>query len=98
MQPITIFVIAGPATGTSCTLEKDKFTLGRVKTGNVLALKDSAVSSKHLQLSWQEGHWYASDMDSSNGTKLNGVTCAEGERPCMLPGYCSSAAAIEAVS
>jgi pSer/pThr/pTyr-binding forkhead associated (FHA) protein len=29
------------------------------------------VSSKHLELSWSGGSWFALDVGSSNGTKLN---------------------------
>jgi hypothetical protein len=29
------------------------------------------VSSKHLEFTWSNGDWFALDMGSSNGTRLN---------------------------
>ncbi|KAF8068393.1 Wdr35 [Scenedesmus sp. PABB004] len=71
MPPLTLTVLAGPAAGAVLSKDVSKLSLGRVKTGNALALKDDMVSSRHVQLEWREDAWYALDLESSNGTKLN---------------------------
>ena len=51
--------------------------LGRKDRGNrwpSVAIKDDAVSQKHAELRWNETHWEAIDVGSSNGTTLNGCT------------------------
>ncbi len=37
-----------------------------------IVLDDAFVSSEHAQLSWSDGRWWITDLDSTNGTILNG--------------------------
>jgi pSer/pThr/pTyr-binding forkhead associated (FHA) protein len=37
-----------------------------------IALNDTFLSSKHAQLALQDGEWVLSDLQSTNGTFLNG--------------------------
>jgi pSer/pThr/pTyr-binding forkhead associated (FHA) protein len=37
-----------------------------------IVLDDAFVSSEHAQLSWTDGRWWVTDLDSTNGTLLNG--------------------------
>lgn len=48
--------------------------VGRVVRGNTFAIKDPGVSQKHLCLQFDAGtsRWTATDLDTSNGTFLNG--------------------------
>lgn len=72
MPPITVTVLAGPAAGATCTKDaKQKICLGRIKTGNLIPLKDNQVSGKHVEISWDNGCWFALDLDSTNGTRIN---------------------------
>lgn len=47
-------------------------TLGRAPT-NIVVLPDSAASSEHARLTLRRGQWWLEDLDSRNGTRLNGV-------------------------
>lgn len=35
------------------------------------AVSAGSVSSKHLEITWSDGDWFALDLGSSNGTRLN---------------------------
>lgn len=47
-----------------------------------IVLDDAFVSSEHAQLAWSDGRWWITDLDSTNGTLLNGkdVTVPTGLR------------------
>jgi pSer/pThr/pTyr-binding forkhead associated (FHA) protein len=47
-----------------------------------IVLDDAFVSSEHAQLSWSDGRWWITDLDSTNGTIVNGrdVTIPTGLR------------------
>lgn len=38
---------------------------------DVRVLSAASVSSKHLEFTWSDGDWFALDLGSSNGTRLN---------------------------
>jgi hypothetical protein len=47
-------------------------TLGRASDNHVVLL-DTYVSSYHARLDLRDGEWWLADLDSRNGTLLNGV-------------------------
>jgi pSer/pThr/pTyr-binding forkhead associated (FHA) protein len=51
-------------------------TLGRAPD-NYIVLPDTYVSSYHARLDLRDGEWWLTDMDSRNGTLLNGVPIAK---------------------
>ncbi len=58
--------------GDPIPLLKDKLLVGRrPECDIVLGFKN--VSSHHSELELIDGHWLVSDLDSRNGTKINGV-------------------------
>ncbi|KAF0933180.1 hypothetical protein E2562_016129 [Oryza meyeriana var. granulata] len=73
---LDIDVISGPSHGVSCSRQSTSptvpITLGRVPPSD-LVLKDSEVSGKHAQISWNAKtlKWEIVDMGSLNGTFLN---------------------------
>jgi len=46
------------------------------------AVSAGSVSSKHLEITWSDGDWFALDLGSSNGTRLN-----ESQVPMMAGEY-----------
>ncbi|XP_020256242.1 uncharacterized protein LOC109833106 [Asparagus officinalis] len=72
---IHLNVDSGPKQGE--TLDRKPGTLiriGRVVKGNTLAIKESSISQKHLTIEFdaQICRWVVRDLDTSNGTFVNG--------------------------
>ena len=40
-----------------------------------IVLEFSNVSSRHCQLELIDDYWFVEDLDSTNGTKVNGMRC-----------------------
>lgn len=61
-------------TGTGETLRRaftqNQVTLGRDPACEI-CLNDDAVSARHARLSFHHGQWWAEDLGSTNGTRLN---------------------------
>jgi len=53
-------------------LEKDQIIIGRAKENDIV-IDNIAVSRKHAQITRKEGLYYIRDLNSSNGTFLNGA-------------------------
>jgi hypothetical protein len=47
-------------------------TLGRSPT-NLIVVPDSFASSEHARITSRRGQWWLADLDSRNGTTLNGL-------------------------
>jgi FHA domain-containing protein len=69
----------GIAPGTAFNLEPIT-SIGRRLT-NTIVLEDNFISGEHTLLTWRDGHWWAEDYRSTNGTLLNG---AELTRPTAM--------------
>jgi hypothetical protein len=48
-----------------------------------IVIDSSFISSEHVQISWEQGHWWVTDLRSTNGTMVNGsrINVATGIRP-----------------
>lgn len=68
--------------GDPIPLLKDKLQIGRRASCDI-ALRFPNVSSHHCELELIDGHWLVTDLDSRNGTKINGVRV---KRKWALPG------------
>jgi len=68
-----LLVLTGPSTGQTIYLEtKDQWSLGR-GTGCDIVLQENAVSRQHCNVVFDpKGQWVIKDLDSSNGTWING--------------------------
>lgn len=65
-----LVVIEGPQKGEDFRLREGKNTLGKAVDCEV-ALQDQAVSGKHASISYKEGKFFLTDLDSTNGTFHN---------------------------
>jgi transcriptional regulator with GAF, ATPase, and Fis domain len=72
-----LLVIAGPLKDTTIPLPEGESTLGR-DTTNAVAVPDASVSRKHCLLRKDEdGRFQIKDLDSRNGTLVNGRAVRE---------------------
>jgi Nif-specific regulatory protein len=58
---------------SACDLDTDRpVTLGRSHE-NLIVLHDEHASRLHARISWEEGRWLLRDLNTRNGTRVNGV-------------------------
>lgn len=65
-----LVVIQGPQKGEDFRLREGKNTLGKSPDCEV-CLQDQTVSGKHASISYKEGKFFLTDLDSTNGTCVN---------------------------
>lgn len=58
--------------GDDIPLRKSELIVGR-SDKNDIVLRFSDVSGKHCRLVLSQGYWYALDLGSTNGTRVNGL-------------------------
>ncbi len=58
--------------GEDVPLKKSTILIGRRETCDIV-LRFPNVSGQHCRLTLESGYWFATDLNSSNGTKLNGT-------------------------
>ena len=57
--------------GEDIPLKKSRILVGRRETCDIV-LRFPNVSGQHCRLSLEQGYWFIKDLDSRNGTKVNG--------------------------
>lgn len=83
MSVLLLAVIQGPDKGRTFQLPADEPQLiGR--SSEALPLSDNTVSRRHAELTPDHGSWYVRDLNSQNGTHVNGVEIRE--RTKLRPG------------
>ncbi len=73
----SITIISGPRTGESHVLKPRGCVIGRSDLCDVRLPDDLAVSSHHARIEPADGGWIIRDLDSANGTEVNGVAVRE---------------------
>ncbi|MBM4067790.1 MAG: FHA domain-containing protein [Planctomycetes bacterium] len=71
----TLVTLQGPDAGRSFPLDKDRIIMGR-QYDSTVCLNGRAVSRHHAQLLLRDGRYFLEDLESSNGTYLNGKRLA----------------------
>src|ERR1700691_461203 len=71
-----LLVLSGPLRDSTVPLSERETTIGR-DGSNGIAVTDPSVSRKHCLLSFQEGRFRVRDLDSRNGTLVNGTAIEE---------------------
>jgi transcriptional regulator with GAF, ATPase, and Fis domain len=67
-----VVVISGPSKGTIVRVSGNQLSVGRDPANN-LCLPDRAVSRKHFAISETDAGFHLVDLDSHNGTFVNGI-------------------------
>ena len=67
-----LVVVAGPLQGSVHYLEAEEVTIGR-DDANTLPISDSSASRRHSVLTRASGSYEISDLESTNGTFVNGL-------------------------
>ena len=75
MKP-RLLVLSGPLKDSTIPLAEGEITIGR-EASNGLAVIDPSVSRKHCAVRGQEGRFQVRDLDSRNGTLVNGNVIEE---------------------
>ena len=68
--------------GNPIPLTKPKLLIGRRSFCDI-SLRFANVSSRHCELEFTDGFWFARDLDSTNGTTIDGKLC---KHDCIRPG------------
>lgn len=66
-----LLITSGVASGTEIPLDEDVLTIGR-SPDSTLVIVDEYTSTHHAQLTRNGQTWQLTDLDSTNGTKLDG--------------------------
>ena len=66
-----LIVKQGPNLGATLAVETDAVSIGRDETNDV-CLPHETISRHHARLIYEDGSWTVSDLNSSNGTQVNG--------------------------
>ncbi|MBT1035829.1 FHA domain-containing protein [Canibacter sp. lx-45] len=66
-----LMITSGAANGTEIILDEDILTIGR-SPDSTLSIVDEYTSTHHAKLERQADGWVLTDLDSTNGTRVNG--------------------------
>jgi FHA domain len=67
----SVVIVQGYAAGMEYPLAKESTVIGRDKSADIV-LKDALVSREHVVIVYSEGTFILKDLESTNGTVLNG--------------------------
>lgn len=72
-KPLAFLVfVSGVQAGTPLMLHGEVTRIGRDGDANEYAIDDDAVSSRHLSIRFRDSQFVLTDLDTANGTKVNG--------------------------
>lgn len=68
---LSLVITAGPKSGEHIVLDEESVTIGRAADSRLM-IRDDYTSSRHARLDLRNGTWMLTDLDSTNGTLLDG--------------------------
>ena len=68
----SLIVVAGHGTGEEHVVERPHWLVGRGPDVDA-GFDDPEMSQRHLRIEFARGRFHAVDLDSTNGTRVNGV-------------------------
>ncbi len=74
----SVVIIKGYAEGMEYPIDKTRAVIGRDRDTQI-ALKDPLVSRQHAAILFQDGRFLLKDLDSTNGTQINGASIKEAD-------------------
>src|SRR6266850_4356162 len=74
MPTLTIQLPGFPS--VSHVLKDETITIGRMK-GNTIVIEDASISLMHAKITRKDGLFYLKDLNSTNGTVVNGQPISE---------------------
>ncbi|HKA14348.1 MAG TPA: FHA domain-containing protein [Myxococcota bacterium] len=74
----SLIVVSGEATGEEHIVERPHWLVGR-GPGVDAAFPDPEMSQRHLRIEFARGRFQVTDLDSTNGTRVNGTGIATAE-------------------
>lgn len=72
-----LHMISGPLSGQSFQIEQDEILLGR-GPDNQIQIVEESISRTHAKILRRDDHFFIQDLESQNGTYLNGHPISEG--------------------
>lgn len=73
--PTRLVITSGPREGIEIELPPEQLTIGRSSESG-LVIRDDYTSTHHARLMLWDANWVIQDLDSTNGTFLDGVRVA----------------------
>ena len=70
-----LHILQGPDKGHSFDIDRSTVLVGRGSPD--LPLADNTISRKHAEFICEDDHWFLRDLNSANGTYVNGVKVAQ---------------------
>lgn len=73
-------ILVGQSVGCTDTIcvSAFPFTIGKNEALVQFVINDRTVSRRHLQINFEQGQYYVTDLYSTNGTKINGSSLSPG--------------------
>lgn len=72
----SVVIVKGHAEGMEFMISKEYTVFGRDR-GVDIVLKDPRVSRRHAAIAYHEGNYSLKDLESMNGTRMNGMLIKE---------------------
>ena len=71
-SPSKLVITSGQKAGTEFPLGRDEITIGR-SSDSAIIIRDDYTSTHHARMMQWNGRWMLQDLDSTNGTYLDGA-------------------------